>query len=103
MSRFCGGATEREAFPPPLAVNPRELRWTHRSAKGAEVCSRANMKAPSFDRRTFLAAGINAAVGLAIRPAVGQSPDLAGLTLKNALELLRSKGASSVELTRACL
>lgn len=61
------------------------------------------MTAYSHDRRTFLAAGISAAVGLALRPALGQSQDLAGLTLKKASELLRSKTASAVELTQACL
>ena len=32
---------EREGFPPPLAKNPSELRWTRRSACGAKAGSRA--------------------------------------------------------------
>ena len=55
------------------------------------------------DRRTFLAAGLGAAVGLAVRPHLSQSSDVAGLTLASASRLLRTKGASAVELTRACL
>jgi aspartyl-tRNA(Asn)/glutamyl-tRNA(Gln) amidotransferase subunit A len=51
------------------------------------------------NRRTFLAA----AAGLAVKPAFGASEDLAGLTLKKASELLRSKAASPVDLTQACL
>ncbi len=61
------------------------------------------MTAYSYDRRSFLAAGISAVVGFALRPALAQSGDLAGLTLKKASELLRSKAASAVELTQACL
>ena len=56
-----------------------------------------------MDRRKFLAAGMSAAAGLARKPALGQSQDLAGLTIKQASELLRSKGASPVDLTQACL
>src|ERR1700694_3275174 len=56
-----------------------------------------------MDRRNFLAAGMSAAGGLALKPALGQSPDLAGLTIKQASELLRSKAASPVDLTQACL
>jgi aspartyl-tRNA(Asn)/glutamyl-tRNA(Gln) amidotransferase subunit A len=52
------------------------------------------------NRRTFLVA---AAAGMAVKPALGASEDLAGLTLKKASELLRSKAASPVDLTRACL
>jgi len=52
-------------------------------------------------RRAFLAAGIGAAC--AASPALGESQDLTALTLKKAAELLRSKGASPVELTEACL
>jgi aspartyl-tRNA(Asn)/glutamyl-tRNA(Gln) amidotransferase subunit A len=52
-----------------------------------------------MNRRTFLAAG----AGIALKPALGESRDLAGLTLKKASELLRSKAASPVELTQACL
>ena len=53
-------------------------------------------------RRSFLAAGVGAAAW-AVTPAFAQSQDLTGLTLKKASELLRSKGASPVELTEACL
>src|SRR5712691_6771789 len=56
-----------------------------------------------MDRRKFLAAGMSAAAGLARKPALGQSQDLAGMTIKQASELLRSKGASPVDLTQACL
>lgn len=57
-----------------------------------------------MDRRNFLAAGMSAAAaGLALKPALGQSQDLAGLTIKQASELLRSKAASPVDLTEACL
>jgi aspartyl-tRNA(Asn)/glutamyl-tRNA(Gln) amidotransferase subunit A len=61
------------------------------------------MTAYSHDRRAFLVSGIGAAVGLALRPAFGQSQDVAGLTLKNASDLLKRKAASAVELTQACL
>lgn len=57
-----------------------------------------------MDRRNFLATGMSAAAaGLALKPARGQSQDLAGLTIKQASELLRSKAASPVDLTEACL
>jgi aspartyl-tRNA(Asn)/glutamyl-tRNA(Gln) amidotransferase subunit A len=52
-----------------------------------------------MNRRSFLGAGLGAAAGLAF----GESTDLAGLTLRQASELLRTKAASSVDLTRACL
>ena len=39
----------------------------------------------------------------AIKPAAGQSRDLASLTLKQASDLLRTKAVSPVELTQACL
>jgi aspartyl-tRNA(Asn)/glutamyl-tRNA(Gln) amidotransferase subunit A len=56
-----------------------------------------------FDsRRDFLARGIGAAAW-ALTPAFAQSQDLAALTLKKASDLLRSKQASPVELTQACL
>jgi aspartyl-tRNA(Asn)/glutamyl-tRNA(Gln) amidotransferase subunit A len=55
----------------------------------------------SASRRQFLA-GVGAAAW-ALRPAFAESQDLTGLTLKKASDLLRSKGASSVELTQACL
>ena len=69
-------------------------------------------KPPAPTRRRFLAAGGVAAVGLARTPARGksrrtpargESQDLADVTLKKASELLRSKAASPVELTQACL
>jgi hypothetical protein len=68
---------------------------------------RSGMTVSSPDRRTFLAAGISAAVGLALRPAAGQSQDLASLTLGQVSVLLRSRSVSSVALTcsarrRAC-
>src|SRR5207249_568869 len=50
----------------------------------------------------FLAAGVGAAAW-ALKPAYAETQDLTGLTLKKAAELLRSKGASPVELTQACL
>src|SRR5271166_2342119 len=56
----------------------------------------------SDSRRSFLATGIGAAVS-AFTPAFADSQDLTALTLKKASELLRSKGASPVELTQACL
>jgi aspartyl-tRNA(Asn)/glutamyl-tRNA(Gln) amidotransferase subunit A len=52
------------------------------------------------NRRTFLAA---TAAGLAVKPALGASEDPAALTLKKASELVRSKAASPVDLTQACL
>ena len=55
-------------------------------------------RAPS--RRDFLIAGAGGTLAL---PALAQSTDLTGLTLKKASELLRSKGASPVDLTQACL
>jgi aspartyl-tRNA(Asn)/glutamyl-tRNA(Gln) amidotransferase subunit A len=56
-----------------------------------------------FDsRRNFLAAGIGAAAW-AVNPAFAAPQDLTALTLKQASEMLRSKAASPVELTQACL
>ncbi len=52
-----------------------------------------------MNRRSFLGVGVGAAASLAF----GESSDLAGLTLKKASDLLRSKAASPVDLTRACL
>jgi aspartyl-tRNA(Asn)/glutamyl-tRNA(Gln) amidotransferase subunit A len=57
----------------------------------------------THSRRSFLAGAAAAAAGFALKPAFGESEDLAGLTLKKASELLRSKAASPVELTEACL
>src|SRR5579871_1324476 len=51
------------------------------------------------NRRGFLAAGI----GAAARVAFGESSDLAGLTIRQASDLLRGKSVSPVDLTRACL
>jgi aspartyl-tRNA(Asn)/glutamyl-tRNA(Gln) amidotransferase subunit A len=61
------------------------------------------MRPHLHDRRRFLAAGIGAAVGLVVKPCLGGSQDLASLTLKQASELLRSRAASPVDLTQACL
>jgi aspartyl-tRNA(Asn)/glutamyl-tRNA(Gln) amidotransferase subunit A len=56
-----------------------------------------------FDsRRAFLANGIGAAAW-ALTPAFAETQDLTYLTLKKASELLRSKVASPVDLTQACL
>jgi aspartyl-tRNA(Asn)/glutamyl-tRNA(Gln) amidotransferase subunit A len=55
------------------------------------------------DRRNVLAAGIGAVAGLVLKPCLGGSQDLASLTLKQASELLRSRAASPVDLTQACL
>src|SRR6202521_3537581 len=61
------------------------------------------MKPYLQNRRNFLAAGMSAAAGAALKSARGQSQDLAGLTIKQASELLRSKAASPLDLTEACL
>ena len=61
------------------------------------------MKPHALSRRTFVQATATAAAGLALKPAFAISRELAGLTLKQASELLRSKETSAVELTRACL
>jgi aspartyl-tRNA(Asn)/glutamyl-tRNA(Gln) amidotransferase subunit A len=53
-------------------------------------------------RRSFLMTGLGAAAS-ALAPALAEAQDLAGVTLKKASELLRSKEASPVELTEACL
>jgi aspartyl-tRNA(Asn)/glutamyl-tRNA(Gln) amidotransferase subunit A len=58
---------------------------------------------PSYPRRTFLAAGAGSAAWLALQPVFGETQDLAGLSLKQASELLRKKAASPVDLTKACL
>jgi aspartyl-tRNA(Asn)/glutamyl-tRNA(Gln) amidotransferase subunit A len=54
-------------------------------------------------RRTFLAAGFGTAAAWAAKPFLGQSRDLASMTLKQVSELIRSKAVSPVELTEACL
>src|SRR5450631_2095440 len=61
------------------------------------------MNPSAKSRRGFLVAATTTAAGLALQPALGESQDMAGLTLKKASELLRSKAASPVELTQACL
>lgn len=61
------------------------------------------MQPPLHSRRSFLVAATAAAVGLALEPAFGESEDVTAFTLKKASELLRSKAASPVELTEACL
>jgi aspartyl-tRNA(Asn)/glutamyl-tRNA(Gln) amidotransferase subunit A len=55
------------------------------------------------DRRTFLAAGASAVIGLSLRSSAAPAIDPATLTLTRASALLRAKTVSSVELTRACL
>ena len=55
------------------------------------------------NRRTFLAVAMSTAVGLVLRPTVALAQDLSGLTLKKASDLLRTKAASSLELTQAFL
>lgn len=56
----------------------------------------------SESRRSFLATGVGWAAS-AVTPALAESPDLTALTLTKASELVRSKRASPVELTQACL
>lgn len=52
-----------------------------------------------MNRRGFL----TAAAALALKPAFAASQDLSTLTLKQASDLLRTKAASPVDLTQACL
>jgi aspartyl-tRNA(Asn)/glutamyl-tRNA(Gln) amidotransferase subunit A len=56
-----------------------------------------------MDRRTFLTIGGAAVASLAVDPAHAQPSDLSGLSLRRAGDLLRSKAASPVDLTQACL
>jgi aspartyl-tRNA(Asn)/glutamyl-tRNA(Gln) amidotransferase subunit A len=56
-----------------------------------------------YSRREFLSAGIGATTWLAAKPAFGEAPDITGMTLKRASELIRSKTASPVDLTQLCL
>ncbi|HLI85290.1 MAG TPA: amidase [Bryobacteraceae bacterium] len=52
-----------------------------------------------MNRRDFLKTGLGAAASAAL----AESPDLAGLSVTRASELLKTKAASPVDLTRACL
>ena len=61
------------------------------------------MKTAPWSRRSFLAASMSAPVALAWKPAFAASPDLGGLSLKKASDLLRSKAATPVDLVNACL
>ena len=61
------------------------------------------MQPKVVSRRSFLVAATIAASGVTLKPAFGESQDLASLTLKEASELLRRKTASPVDLTQACL
>src|SRR5579863_523618 len=56
----------------------------------------------SVSRRDVLTTSI-AAAAWAVAPAFGETQDLTALTLRKASELLRSKAASPVDLTQACL
>jgi aspartyl-tRNA(Asn)/glutamyl-tRNA(Gln) amidotransferase subunit A len=56
-----------------------------------------------YSRREFLSAGIGATTWLAARSAPGEVPETTGMTLKKASDLIRSKTASPVDLTQACL
>ncbi len=57
----------------------------------------------SMSRRSLFYRGAALTVSAALRPSFADSQDLARLTLKQASDLLRRKGASPVDLTRACL
>ena len=61
------------------------------------------MEPNRLSRRSFLAWTTMAAAGMTLKPAFGESQDLAYLTLKEASELVRRKIVSSVELTATCL
>ena len=61
------------------------------------------MKTHLWSRRRFLAAGMSAPVAFAWKPAFAASQDLGGLSLRKAADLLRSKAATPVDLTNACL
>ncbi len=54
-------------------------------------------------RRSFLTTSIGAGLSWVLRPVSGAAPDLTGLTIRRASEMLRSKQTSPVELTEACL
>ena len=61
------------------------------------------MEPNRLTRRSFLALSTMAAAGMTLKPAFGQSQDLAYLTLKEASELIRRKAVSPIDLTAACL
>jgi hypothetical protein len=61
------------------------------------------MEPHRLSRRSFLALTTMAAAGMTLKPAFGESQDLAYLTLKEASELVRRKTVSPVELTATCL
>src|SRR5215469_9420122 len=61
------------------------------------------MEPNRLSRRSFLALTTMAAAGMTLKPAFGESQDLAYLTLKEASELVRRKTVSPVELTATCL
>ena len=61
------------------------------------------MEPNRLSRRSFLALTTMAAAGVTLKPAFGESQDLAYLTLKEASGLVRRKTVSPVELTATCL
>jgi len=61
------------------------------------------MERNRLSRRSFLALTTMAAAGMTLKPAFGESQDLAYLTLKEASELVRRKTVSPVELTATCI
>jgi hypothetical protein len=61
------------------------------------------MEPTRLSRRSFVALSTMAAAGVTLKPAFGESQDLAYLTLKDASELVRRKTVSPVELTATCL
>ena len=61
------------------------------------------MERDRLSRRSFLALTTVTAAGMTLKPAFGESQDLAYLTLKEASELVRRKTVSPVELTASCL
>jgi aspartyl-tRNA(Asn)/glutamyl-tRNA(Gln) amidotransferase subunit A len=61
------------------------------------------MEPNRLSRRSFLALTTMAVAGMTLKPAFGESQDLAYLTLKEASELVRRKTVSPVELTATCL
>src|ERR1019366_7979487 len=52
-----------------------------------------------MNRRSFLAASLGAVPALAL----AETPDLTGMTVRKASDLIRTRAVSSVDLTRACL